>query len=287
MENKNGYPPHFLLFGGRFMYTMEYYNSENKLKDLSILAVGEQYCAPEHFNGPKVREPILFHFVFSGKGIFKTHGKTYELHGNQGFIISDTSPVYYKADKNDPWHYGWVLFTGKTAQSIMKKLRLSSKHPIYTAIQQNNIYNTFKKLLIAKSKNNELDSFANFFSYISTLVEHNVLSPNNQKTANLSYAQKAEEYIRLNYHLPLRIQDVANYVAIDRSYLTRIFVEKFGKSPQEYLLQLRMEKAKTLLQNTNYMVQTVAELVGYQNIESFTKIYKKHYGYSPSQTKRK
>lgn len=269
------------------MNEMEYYSSENKLKELSILTVGEQHCAPGHFNGPKVRDPILFHFVFSGKGIFRTHGKTYELKGGQGFIISDTSPVYYKADENDPWHYGWVLFTGKNAQSIIKKLHLSARHPIYTAIPENDIYNAFKKLLIAKSKNNEFESFANFFSYISTLDDNNILAPHNQKMPQPTYAQKAEEYIRLNYHLPIKIQDVASYVAIDRSYLTRIFVEKFGKSPQDYLLQIRIEKAKTLLQSTNYMVQTIAELVGYQNIESFTKAYKKYYGYSPSQTKRK
>ena len=267
------------------MNKMEYYNSESKLKDFSLLAVGEQYCAPGHFNGPKIREPILFHFIFSGKGIFRSHGKTYELKSNQGFIISDTSPVYYKADEDDPWHYGWVLFTGKSAKSIMNKLNLSAKQPIYSAINNNDIYNAFKKLLIAKSKNNDFDSFANFFSYISVLINNSILDVYNQELPQLTYAEKAAEYIRLNYHAPIKIQDVASYVAIDRSYLTRLFVEKFGKSPQDYLIQIRMEKAKTLLQTTNYMVQTISELVGYSNVENFSKLYKKYYGFTPTETR--
>ena len=256
------------------------------IDDLVILDFGDEYCAPGHFNGPKIRDAKIFHFIFSGKGIFECQGKTYHLSANQGFFIEQNVPIYYKADEKDPWHYGWISIGGMQANAIFNKLFLNADTPIYNARSDTDLYAVFKNCIHQYELGNTNDVFAALFSYISALEKSSVRYVTQKAYLQQSYAQKAEQYILLNYHSPdIKIQEIADLVGINRSYLTRLFVEKFGCSPQQYLLRLRMEHAKNFLQTTNYTIQTVGNSVGYPSIDAFSKIYKRYFGVSPSQTR--
>ena len=99
------------------------------------------------------------------------------------------------------------------------------------------------------------------------------------------YVQYAVQFIRSNYQ-QLRIRDVAEYIGINRTYLTEIFTERMYMSPQEYLIQVRLSKAKELLRQTDLPINTVAREVGYEDQMSFSKIFKKRIGISPQQYRK-
>ena len=63
----------------------------------------------------------------------------------------------------------------------------------------------------------------------------------------------------------VKINELADYIGVNRSYLTSSFKKAVGCSPQEYLVNLRMEKAKNLLKNTDMPINAVAAAVGYQD----------------------
>lgn len=113
-------------------------------------------------------------------------------------------------------------------------------------------------------------------------LEHS--SQNALKTTvpdSVLYVQKAESYMLGNYHLEdLSISDVADYVGLNRSYLSRLFCSYFNISPMQYLLRHRMTKAKTLLQDS-VPVNIVASSVGYHDLATFSKAYKNYFGISP------
>ena len=89
-------------------------------------------------------------------------------------------------------------------------------------------------------------------------------------------------YIQNNY-AAIRISDVARYIGIHRSYLTNIFKKKIGLSPQEYLLQCKMNKSCEMLLETQLPIQEIARRVGYENPLTYSKIFKNFYGLSPKQ----
>ena len=65
-------------------------------------------------------------------------------------------------------------------------------------------------------------------------------------------------------------------------YISKIFKSETGDTPINYLISLRMEKAKELLdQNPEETVQKVAAAVGYEDAYHFSKVFKKYYGISP------
>ena len=96
------------------------------------------------------------------------------------------------------------------------------------------------------------------------------------------YAKHAMEYITNHYNERLKINELADYIGVNRSYLASNFKKTFGCSPQEFLVNLRMEKAKVLLKKQDLSISEVANVVGYTDQLAFSKAFKKHFGSSPS-----
>ncbi|WP_312729295.1 helix-turn-helix transcriptional regulator, partial [Enterococcus sp.] len=66
------------------------------------------------------------------------------------------------------------------------------------------------------------------------------------------------------------------------TYLSKIFKEATGVSPINYLIEIRLKRAKDMLKNDNLTIKEVASAVGYQDAYHFSKSFKKLYGVSPS-----
>lgn len=89
------------------------------------------------------------------------------------------------------------------------------------------------------------------------------------------------EYIKHHYNESVKIGDLADFIGVNRSYLTSSFKKTTGCSPQEFLVNLRMDKAKSLLKKTDLSINAVAGAVGYTDQLAFSKVFKKHCGKSP------
>ena len=112
-------------------------------------------------------------------------------------------------------------------------------------------------------------------------------SPNARETqyeySKTTYAEVAMRYLTSNYPRRIKISDLADYIGVDRSYLTKSFREQYHVSPQEYLISLRMDQAQFLLENTGKSVTDIAAEVGYPDSLAFSKSFKQRFGASPSE----
>lgn len=89
------------------------------------------------------------------------------------------------------------------------------------------------------------------------------------------------KYMNDNYERDISIADVAKYVFLSPSYFTRIFKEEIGISPMNYLLKIRVERAKELLDGSEMKVGDIAQMVGFSNQQRFNEIFKKYTGITP------
>ncbi|MCK9603735.1 MAG: response regulator [Candidatus Omnitrophica bacterium] len=96
----------------------------------------------------------------------------------------------------------------------------------------------------------------------------------------IKYAQRL---IERNYHKVLSLQDISKEIFLSYKYSSRLFKQRIGKSFNEYKLQLKITSAKQLLRKTNYTISQVAYKVGYQNPDSFMKMFKRVTGLTPSE----
>lgn len=95
---------------------------------------------------------------------------------------------------------------------------------------------------------------------------------------------EALTFMQNNYqHSSLNIDVVANTIGLSTSYFSTVFRNETGITFTDYLIRLRMEKAKSLLENGNMKIYEVSMCVGYDNAAYFSAAFKKYFGKSPSQ----
>ena len=125
---------------------------------------------------------------------------------------------------------------------------------------------------------------------LSHFVEESLLfiwSELKEKGANVSdvMVQRAIKYMQQNYERPLTLDFIADYVHVNPNYFSSVFKKETGKTFLTYLTEIRMKKAKELLESSSLKVQDVAARVGYDNARYFSRIYKNYYNILPRDTK--
>lgn len=92
---------------------------------------------------------------------------------------------------------------------------------------------------------------------------------------------KVLEYIEKNYRENISLEELANHVHMNKSYLSHLFKKETQKNIYSYLLDFRMEKAKKLLAETKQSIYQIGCLVGIPDSAYFSKVFKKHTGMTP------
>ncbi|MDO4285193.1 MAG: response regulator [Eubacteriales bacterium] len=100
------------------------------------------------------------------------------------------------------------------------------------------------------------------------------------------YAQ-IEEYIEKNYRARISLDDMAEALHANRSYLSRLYKNKTGSNLFDTILLRRIEDAKEYLAKTEKRTYEISEIVGFEDAGYFSRIFKKKTGYSPKDYRKK
>ena len=93
-------------------------------------------------------------------------------------------------------------------------------------------------------------------------------------------------YVQENYMNPISLTELSSTLNYSLSYISRKFKQEVGTTFNEYLQKTRIEQSCRLLKNTTNSVETIAELVGYNDVKFFRKIFKYYIGIAPLQFRR-
>jgi two-component system response regulator YesN len=123
------------------------------------------------------------------------------------------------------------------------------------------------------------------FDWIKELFHKAVVyNSKHRNTRSSKIAKSAKAYIEQNYADPsLQLEQIAQHVFINASYLRAVFKKEIGITVSDYLTQYRMQQARELLGRNTVRLTDIAEKVGYNDPGYFSKSFKKFYGYSPSE----
>jgi AraC-like DNA-binding protein len=104
---------------------------------------------------------------------------------------------------------------------------------------------------------------------------------------NNAYIRLAKEYLQTFLSSDISIDDICSEIHVSPFHFIRIFKEKTGMSPHQYLLNARIEKAQELLSKGRYSVSETAVLCGFVGISHFSSTFKQITGSSPSDFKKR
>lgn len=103
---------------------------------------------------------------------------------------------------------------------------------------------------------------------------------------NKQKIQQAVLYIRENYDKELNMAVVSNYISMNYSLFSYAFKQYTGTNFVNFLKDIRMEKAKELLENTDLRIVEISQRIGYENEKHFMKTFKLTCGVSPTEYRK-
>jgi len=109
----------------------------------------------------------------------------------------------------------------------------------------------------------------------------NVESKKEEQTNDI--VSKAKFYITDHYNKDISLDDVSRSVNISPYYFSKLFKDETGENFIEFLTNIRMEKAKELLNHSDYSIKEICILVGYSDPNYFSRIFKKNMGNTPTE----
>jgi YesN/AraC family two-component response regulator len=99
--------------------------------------------------------------------------------------------------------------------------------------------------------------------------------------------EQARQFIERNFDKKIILEDVAGQACLSPKYFSRIFKEITGQGFNEYRLSVKSAQACELLKKSDYTVTEIASRLGYENLESFVRMFAKVMKMSPAQYRRK
>ncbi|OUP66637.1 AraC family transcriptional regulator [Sellimonas sp.] len=279
---------------------------EKEAQDLAFHSSGIDQCVSGNLYGPRVRRYHLIHFVLSGCGILRIDSKRLKVKAGQAFYIPAGASASYQADTQHPWKYCWIGYHGTMASYYTSHIFGDS---FVTDIQDVTVYEKKIMRLLSCTDHRIQPDFQflpetfpiSWFSEAKTLHQHLriagllkeffadlILEKNSDfdNVSTASYANQIKAYIEKHYSEHIKIQDIADFLGLNPHYVTAVFKKKFGLTPKRYLTEIRVEKAKAFLADTEYPLQVIANAVGLENPFSFSRLFKSMTGVSPSEYRK-
>ena len=258
---------------------------EKHFQDFYVCYCGYEQCAPLYAFGPAVRPNYLIHIILSGRGHFRNGSGTAELSAGEGFLIEPEQQTFYQADRTDPWSYVWIGFDGKLAPFIMRQLGLGGERAVFRAACCEELKEIVFSMFGENRRSLDYELYIQaqlclFFSKLAREIQQETLICENS-TDNV-YVEAALLFIQHHFYEQISVQDLADYVGVDRSHLYRLFLKNLGVGPREYLTVFRLSRAADLLGYSGRSVENIAAACGYHDPLVFSKAFKAQYGMTPS-----
>ncbi len=154
---------------------------------------------------------------------------------------------------------------------VMYSLEISN-HRFYN--KENDLYNSINELI-------SIDDMKNFILGIIREIFQAIEESDSEQ--NNFLVNKGLRYIKEGVYEDVSLVTIAERLQIHPNYLSKIFKQVTDESFTEHVIRFKMNEAKKLLKTTNAKVYEISDKLGYKDVAHFTKLFKKHFGISPTE----
>lgn len=247
--------------------------------------LGRNEAKPNYHVGPRFTPYYSLHYVMDGSGFFSQGDHTYALKKGDLFCLFPHVSQEYYTSAEQPLRLAWVAFDGRMAKDILDKigLRLESPYLQRTVDAEFEIRMESFFELIRKDSGIGADLMKSsiFLGILGRLMETADKS-NRKEPGTESWLEKGLAYMNLHFAEGITVQEISKHAGVERTYFSKSFRKAYGSTPVQYLQKLKMSAAKSMLTETEYKLAEIAQSVGYPDLFTFSKAFKKHVGMPPN-----
>ncbi|MGN7457981.1 AraC family transcriptional regulator [Paenibacillus pasadenensis] len=230
-----------------------------------------------------------FHYLIAvaeGEGEFLQGGGRYRLGPGDLFALFPETIHEYYASPDNRLQQLILAFDGPEAAALLERGGLTPERPHRSGLSAGELMRCLDRFLEeADGEPSDLARLARFHEAMALLAE---ASPGaGRRPAEEGWLRQARDYIDLHYAGGITVSGAADHVGIDRTHFSKRFREAYGVTPIRYIQGLKLAEAERLLGHTSLTLSEIAYSVGYPDLFSFSKAFKKHKGRSPSECRSK
>lgn len=233
---------------------------------------------------PNGRKDYQLLYIASGKTHFIIDDKDEELQAGHMVLYRPGVPQYYIYHGKEHPEVYWVHFTGKDVEEILEKYDIFSDQSILYTGTSPEYQQIFSQMI------RELQVCHSYFDQILILLLKQIfllIHRHIEEGSHIHNHLQAEitetiHYFHENFSNQININEYAKKRHMSTSWFIRSFKQYTGMTPGQYITSIRIAKARVLLESTDYSVNEVAAIIGYENPLYFSRIFKKHTGSSPA-----
>lgn len=150
---------------------------------------------------------------------------------------------------------------------------------LHVTVHENQVANSINKIGGAESLT-ECDTY--LFSCLSNIIDTETKIPEESR----GYVRKAMDYLEASYASPITVVQIAASVGVSPIYLNKLFKLSTGKTLSEYLNYYRIQQSLPMLTDSDSTVSRISEAVGYNDVRSYIRFFKKFYTMTPNEYRK-
>jgi len=259
--------------------------------DLYITDIGYYPQARHHFRErPLGSDQFILIYCVDGEGEIKLKETTHAISADHFFIIPAGMAHAYYSDEQNPWSIYWIHFSGN----------------------KSGIYSRFacQPLAIERSKisriSDRVDLFSEIFrnldrgfsietlEYVNLCLPHLLASFTHlsqfrliKESGEKDPVAQSINFMLENVTKKLKLEEIASETSLSASHYSRLFLNRTGHSPIDYFIQLKIQRACRLLDNSGWMIADVSREMGFDDQFYFSRVFRKVMGMSPGEYRKR
>ncbi len=231
------------------------------------------------------KDSFLLFYTLEGAGIIQQGNvKTRLLPGQALFLNCRTPQSYYTDPEPGRWVHYWAHIDGAGVMAFEELINVEDKIVPYDVIR-----GTFESQFDILLKSMEDSSVETVL--VESLAVHQLLDALAKGTVkvytrNQKIVLETVEYVKQHYSESLEISTLLKMAGMSKSQYMKVFRQYIGTTPYNYMLSLRMTKAKELLEVTDEPIESIAMMVGFPDASAFSTRFTGMVGMSPSKYRK-
>ncbi len=239
-----------------------------------------------NFEQGRILQEFQLVYITKGSGQFVSrHCPIRPISEGSVFFLFPGEWHSYQPEKETGWESYWLGFDGLQAAKLLESKLISPENPVVEIGYDEEIVSLCNKILeISKS---EHPAFQQFLSgMLVHLLAYFLYREKNKSWSDkevLTKMEKARLIMREKFNTSISPEDIARMLNMSYTWFRRMFKQYTGLAPAQYLMQLKIQKAKELLTLSDLPIKEIAIELGYESIDYFSTSFKRQTQLTPGE----
>lgn len=269
-----------------FEYHTSWVNVYTDDTEFESFDLGVDFSHPNYTSPKRCMDRLFLNFIVKGKG--RINGEPFSA--GQFYYTLPHEVHTIKSDPDDPYVSAWISVTGTYMEYIIGELNKKSSKRIMTIDRRKEILEITKTFLYSVSIG---ETSIQYLKSLVTIYLSYITSDNDTEYPDVFATEKitklvqiSKSYVKKNLQ-KATVAEMAATQHYDQKHFTRVFTSAMGITPVQYIIDCKMEWAKNALTHSGLSIAEITEAIGYDHRNGFNIAFKKKYGCTPSEYRKK